>query len=247
MDEKWAFVHNKEEHCGPGQPSERCGDNWDHVAIDPEQRLVLAVVTGKRTAENTEKLVAEVQRRTHGRTDMFFTSDEHKPYVGALKKVYGQEAPVPRRPGPGRPPHPRKAMPPDLCYATVRKTRKKGRVTEVVRALLFGTAELLRACLERSTVSRTINTAFVERHNGTDRRHNARKVRKSYCFSKDWDLHNAASYFITYSYNFCWPVRTLEVKGEDGRCLKRTPAMAAGLTDHVWSLAEWATYPARAP
>ena len=138
-------------------------------------------------------------------------------------------------------------MPPDLCYATVRKTRKKGRVTEVVRALLFGTAELLRACLERSTVSRTINTAFVERHNGTDRRHNARKVRKSYCFSKDWDLHNAASYFITYSYNFCWPVRTLEVKGEDGRCLKRTPAMAAGLTDHVWSLAEWATYPARAP
>lgn len=47
------------------------------------------------------------------------------------------------------------------------------------------------------------------------------------------------------SYNFCWPVRTLRVKGEGGRWRKRTPAMAAGLADHVWSLSEWVTYPAR--
>ncbi|AWM42039.1 hypothetical protein C1280_36975 [Gemmata obscuriglobus] len=48
-----------------------------------------------------------------------------------------------------------------------------------------------------------------------------------------------------FSYNFCWPVRTLRVKGENGRWQKRTPAMVAGSTDHVWSLAEWLAYPAR--
>jgi len=246
-DEKWSFVHNKEENCGPGKPSECCGDNWDHTAIDPEHRLLLALVPGKRSADNCEKLVAEVQRRTGGRADMLHTSDEYKPYKGALEKVYGQDEPVPRRPGPGRPPKARKVMPPDMCYATVRKRREKGRVVEVLRTLVFGTAALLDLWLTRSTASHTINTSFVERNNGTDRGQNARKVRKSYCFSKDWELHNAASFYIAFSYNFCWAVRTLGVVRSDGTCLKRTPAMAAGLTDHVWSIQEWASYPAKGP
>ena len=50
--------------------------------------------------------------------------------------------------------------------------------------------------------------------------------------------------FSYFSYNFCWPVRTLRQRGADGRRAERTPAMAAGLTDHVWSLSEWLTYPA---
>jgi hypothetical protein len=60
---------------------------------------------------------------------------------------------------------------------------------------------------------------------------------------KDWEVHNAATYFTTYSYNFCWPVRTLRVNGPDDPWIQRTPAMAAGLADHVWSLSEWLTYP----
>ena len=66
-------------------------------------------------------------------------------------------------------------------------------------------------------VSRKINTAFVERQNGTDHNRNARKVRKTYCFSKDWDVHQAVTYFTMDSYNFCWPLRTLRVKDSDGR------------------------------
>jgi hypothetical protein len=138
-------------------------------------------------------------------------------------------------------------MPKDLCYATVRKTRKKGRVVEVVRTLVFGTAALLAAMLRRSTVSSTVNTSFVERLNGTERGMNARTTRKTYCFSKEWELHNAAVFFIGFSYNFCWPVRTLDAKEADGRIEKRTPAMAAGLADHVWTTAEWTTYTARPP
>ena len=48
-------------------------------------------------------------------------------------------------------------------------------------------------------------------NNGTDRNQNARKARKTLRFSKDWDMHNALTYFVAYSYNFCWPVRTLQV------------------------------------
>jgi len=71
------------------------------------------------------------------------------------------------------------------------------------------------------------------------------RTRKSHRFSKDWDLHNAATYFICYSYNFCWPVRTLRVPRDEDSWMPRTPAMAAGLANHVWTLHEWLTYPAR--
>ncbi len=111
--------------------------------------------------------------------------------------------------------------------------------------MVFGAACVLAWLLRRSEVSEQINTAFVERHNGTDRRQNGRKHRKTNGFSKDAGLHEAATYFVGYSYNFCWEVRTLTIEDESGRKQPRTPAMAAGLADHVWTLREWLTYPAK--
>ncbi len=52
------------------------------------------------------------------------------------------------------------------------------------------------------------------------------------------------TYFTRYRYNLCWPVRTLGVRDADGRWQKRTPAMAAGLADQIWSLKEWLSFPA---
>ena len=75
--------------------------------------------------------------------------------------------------------------------------------------------------------SRRVNTSFVERHNGTDRGRCGRKGRKSYEFSKSWTMHVAATRFSYFSDNFCWCVRTLRVKGDDGRYQARTAAMAA--------------------
>ena len=136
-------------------------------------------------------------------------------------------------------------MPPvGLTYATVHKTRAKGRVVKVEQRVIFGTAQAVGAALAHSASSRAVNTSFVERQNGTDRNRNARKARKSYCFSKDWSVHQAITFFTMYSYNFCGPVRTVRVKGEAGAWQHRTPAMAAGLADHVWSLSEWLTLPA---
>jgi len=151
---------------------------------------------------------------------------------------------VPERTGkPGRPRNPSKVPPQKLKYATVHKTRKKGRVVKIDFRVIFGTVAAVLAALQRSQVSKAINTAFVERQNGTDRNRNARKVRKTYCFSKDWDVHQAMTYFTMYTYNFCWAVRTLREQAAEGQWRQRTPAMAAGLTDHVWSLSEWLSYP----
>ena len=47
-----------------------------------------------------------------------------------------------------------------------------------------------------------------------------------------------------YVYNFCWPVRTLGNQDDQGRWQKQSPAMAAGLADHVWSIPEWLSFPA---
>jgi len=245
FDEKWAFVCKKQEHCG-SQADGWCGDSWDHVAFDPEHRLVISVVPGKRTAENCRKLIEEFRRRTQGRIMHLMTSDDYPSYKVAIQDVYGSRS-VPLRlaqPERGRP---RKIivkhMPPGLNYARICKQRKNGRVVKVFVEIVFGSEASIQAALKRSRVSRAINIAFVERHNGTDRHRNARKIRRTYRFSKDWQMHDAMTYFTTYSYNFCWPVRTLVRIDEAGVHHPQTPAMAAGLTNHVWPLTEWIRVP----
>ena len=201
---------------------------------------MVAVVPGERTTESVQELVDDVKERLDGRVPALITTDEYSAYEGAILEAFGTEVVPPRTGKPGRPRRPYKVPPAGLNYATVHKTRKKGRVVEVATRVIFGTAATVMAALADSAASRTVNTAFVERHNGTDRNRNARKVRKTYGFSKDWWIHRAASFFSKYSYNFCWPVRTL--KAEDGAA--QTPAMLAKLADHVWTLLEWIKRPA---
>jgi len=248
-DEKWAFVAKKQHHCQDEVPADaQRGDHWDHVAYDPEHRLVLSVVPGKRTAANVRLLVADFKRRTHGRILDLITTDDYRPYRQAIWHAYGRPWVPSRAHRRGRhSPRTYRVPPPELNYAILRKTLRHGRVVAVKRRVVLGQPEAVQAALERSGVGRRINTALVERLHATDRHRNARKSRKSYCFSKDWDLHKAATYFSLYSYNFCWPVRTLRIRGDDSHWRPRTPAMAAGLADHVWSLAEWLTFPAAQP
>ncbi len=244
FDEKWSFVGKKEAHCDRDNPADDTkGDCWDHVAFDPASRLVVSVILGRRTGEHSQLLLEDFHQRTGGRIMDLMTSDEYAGYPGAILAVYGEPVTPPRTGKPGRPAGPYQAVPDGLNYATVHKTREGNRVVAVERRLVYGTAVGVDAALANSPVSATVNTAYLERHNGTDRHRNARKGRKSYCFSKDWEVHAAVSYFTRYSYNFCWPVRTLRQKDGLGQWQARTPAMAAGLTDHVWSLREWLTLP----
>ena len=245
LDEKWAFVAKKQKNCDPANPADdHKGDYWDHVAYDPEHRLVLAVIPGSRTIENAEAIVTEVERRLGDQPPELITSDEAPAYASAIENAFGEPvAPAPDRPGRPRI-LPQRRLPEGLNYATVHKRRRNNRVVAVERRRIFGTPSGLERALANSQASRSVNTSFVERRHATDRGRNARKARRTYRFSKDWRVHEAMTYFTLYSDNFCWTVRTLSIRDENGRWCRRTPAQAAGLTDHVWSREEWLRFPA---
>ena len=144
---------------------------------------------------------------------------------------------VPPKTGkPGRPRKPYKRWPEGAVYATVSKTYREGRVAAVERKLVHGTEQDLARALGASSASSHINTAFVERHNGTDRTYNARKRRKTYEFSKDLLVHIAVGWWVLFCYNFHHAHRGLQRRLSDGSYLHRTPAMAAGLTEEPLSV-----------
>jgi hypothetical protein len=242
---KRAFIAKKEARCDRSDPADDPkGDTWDHVALDAESRLVLGVVPGKRTAKKVEAIVNEVGRRAGGRLLDLITTDGHPAYEGAILATYGRTITPPRTVKRWRPRAPHRMAPEGLVYATVTKRREKGHVVEVGSRVVFRTVAAVLLALGMSRASRAINTSFVERQHGTDRHRNARKARKTYRFSKSWRHHAAVTYLSLYCNNFCWPVRTLAIVDTEGGRVKRSPAMAAGLTDHVWSMTEWLSRPA---
>lgn len=237
LDEKWSFVAKKQKHCDPTAAADaRCGDCWDYVALDPEHRLVLSVVVGKRTEDHARQLVHELYERTDGRPLNLITSDEYPAYATAIAEVYAEPELRPADKAPAE------RLPAWLVYATVHKTREQSRVVKVEARLVFGTLLNLAAALVWAVLS-LVNTVFVERSHGSDRHRNSRKVRKTYRFSKDWAVHEAMTYFTLYGANFCCSVRTLREQIAPKRYRQRTPAMAAGLADHIWSLQEWLLFP----
>ena len=177
---------------------------------------MISVVAGERTAENVVAVVEDFKRRTGGRLMDLITTDGYPAYEDAFLEAYGETITPPRTGKRGRPKAPYKVAPEGLTYAVVEKTREKGRVVAIATRVVFGTMAAVIAALGMSKVSRAINTSFVERQNGTDRHRNARKARKTYRFSKDWRYHESVTYLTMYVYNFCWPVRTLRIKDDQG-------------------------------
>jgi hypothetical protein len=136
-------------------------------------------------------------------------------------------------------------FPQEIIYATVQKRKEGGRVVEVTERLVLGSEEQLEQTWEDSAPSQAVNTSFVERYHGMQRQFNARKKRKAYTFSKELGFHEACTWLVVLWYNFGWCVRTLREKVQEDppRYRQRTPAMAAGLTDHAWTMEELLCYP----
>ena len=189
-------MQKKQKNCDENNPDDaQCDDNWDHVALDTEHKLVWQVQNGKRTETNTKKLAHKTAKRLKNKPPRLITSDEYKPCKKAILEAFGI-----------------KRVPKGLVYATVHKKRGKGRVKKIEYRTVFGTDEQVQSALKESKCSRRVNTSFIEHQNGTDRNRCSRKVRKSYCFSKRWDVHGAATCLSMYSYHFCWGC---------GRCVVR--------------------------
>ncbi|HLC10359.1 MAG TPA: helix-turn-helix domain-containing protein [Candidatus Bathyarchaeia archaeon] len=249
LDELWTFIHKKEGHLTPLEKlAEVYGDAWVWIAFSPVYKVVPAWVVGKRTLRSARRLLFRLKSATDGYIP-FFTSDELPHYANALLEVYGVWDTPPRQGTRGRFPKPRRYPPPDLCYAVVVKERARGRVVHVTTRLVYGTTEQVETALRMSPVSRTITTYGVERQNLTVRQHSRRMGRKVNAFSKDPDsLEEQLTVAFAY-YHFVIPHRSLRqrlacplpTKGGKGSYKKWksvTPAMAAGLTDHVWTMDE---------
>jgi len=247
LDELWTFVRKKERMLSEWEKLHtEYGDNWVWVAFDPVYKLVVAVVIGDRTEEQADKLLARLRARLAPACLPLLTSDSLPHYVGAILRTFGTWI-QPRRKGKrGRHPNPRQVLPEGLDYATVHKEREKGRVASVTTRVIYGCKKDILARLE--SLGQTINTSFVERMNLSFRHLISRLHRKTLCFSKKreylgFHLHLALAY-----YHFVRVHSSLRVElpeplptrgnGSPKKWEQRTPAMAAGLTNHVWSLKE---------
>jgi hypothetical protein len=128
----------------------------------------------------------------------------------------------------------------DWCLATVIKRTVKKRVVEVTRKMTFGAQEQAQALLEQSRGGSVLNTAFIERLNGTLRERLAVLTRKCRHAARRLFALETGMYLVGGTYNFCFPHQELGKAKQRG--FPCTPAMAAGLTDHVWSLCELLSY-----
>jgi hypothetical protein len=122
----------------------------------------------------------------------------------------------------------------------VHKQSKGRRVERVDVHALSGKARLKHVLSVLG--DKPMNTRVVERHNGTSRLHNQRKVRKPLAFSKATRSHQWMSGLSVGLYNFCRPHSSLKVRHET-QVTHRSPAMAARLTDHMWTVYEWLLCP----
>ena len=252
LDELWSFVHTKEAHL-PGAKlyCATYGDAWVWVAFAPEWRLVLAFVIGKRDQASADLLLARVAHVTDDHLP-FFTSDQLPQYKQALLTTYGEWYQPARHGTRGAYPRPRRRPLPGLLYAQVVKKRAKGRVVEVDTRVVFGTQEGVAAYLATSPVSQTVNTSFVERGNLTQRQSNRRLTRRTNGFSKDLTWFEKQLWVSLAYYHLVLPHKRLQEhlptpeptrgSGSPRKWRPVTPAMAAGLTDHVWTTNELLSY-----
>ncbi len=219
---------------------------WVWVAMDPESKLVLAIDVGERTLALAQRVVHQVvQVLAPGCTPLFLT-DGFRAYMTALLTHYGHWMQPPRRQDKGPAPKPRWLPLPGLLSAQVIKTVRRRRLVRVRHRVVFGTLAAVEQVL--AACGWQINTAFIERLNLSMRQHVAAIGRRvtTLCKHEDGLRQQLALYHVYY--NFCLPHASLRVPlpqplptngtGSAKTWRPRTPAMAAGLTDRVWTLRE---------
>jgi IS1 family transposase len=220
--------------------------HWVWVALDPVSKLLLAIDVGSRTLAMAQRVVHQVVQVLAPSCIPLFLTDGFKEYTTALLTHYGQWVQVPRRQAPGPAPKPRWMPLPELLYAQVVKTVRRRRLVGVKHRVVFGTIEAVNQVLR--PLGWQSNTAFVERINLSLRHHVAAIGRRVTTLCKGEEgLRQQLVLFQGY-HNFCLPHASLRLPlaepestngtGSAKRWCLQTPAMAAGLTDHVWSVRE---------
>jgi IS1 family transposase len=220
--------------------------HWVWVAMDPVTKLLLTLDVGDRTLAMAQRVVHQVVQVLAPGCMPLFLTDGLQEYMTALLTHYGQWVQPARQHAQGPAPKPRWMPLPGLRYAQVVKTVRRRRLVGVTHRVVFGSLEAVNHVL--APLGWHINTAFVERINLTIRQHVAAVGRRVSTLCKGEDGLRQQLAVFHCSYNFCLPHASLRQPllqpepthgtGSAKRWQPRTPAMAAGLTDHVWTLRE---------
>ena len=223
---------------------------WVWTAMDPQSKLLLVIDVGTRTLKMAQRVVHQVVERLAPDCVPLCLTDGLKDYGTAFLAHFGQWIQPPRRRDKGPMPKPRWVPLPELLYAQVVKSYRRRRIVGVKYRVVFGTMERVQQVL--SACGRKINTAFVERLNLDIRQRVAAVGRRVNTLCQGTaGLGHQLTVYHSY-YNFCLPHSSLRqplpvpepTNGNGSAKLWRpcTPAMTAGLTDHVWSLKEVLLY-----
>jgi hypothetical protein len=211
------------------------GRVWVHAALAVVSRFVLDLRIGARTLALAKQLVTSVALCCRGASLPLLLIDDHLPYPRAILEVFGQVCHGRRRRGRGRKKHPRLKPPPGLGVGVVHKVRDlAGNLLGVMRKALFGRRKELRRRIRELGIGEEINTSHVERLNGTLRGQQARLARRTRSGSRDQSWLQWSLWLWRDIYNWVRPHSSLD---------HRTPAQALALTECVWSVADYGSYP----
>ena len=209
---------------------------WMGLAMMVSTRLWLGgVVQHTRDRRLADALLQQVRRCAVSLRPLLVLTDGWSAYPGSICRAFREK--VKQTKGVGRA---RLQIWPALHIGTVIKRTKKKRVVEITRRMAHGSLSQAEHLLLLSRGGVVLNTAFIERLNATFRERLASLTRKSRHAARRLRALETGMYLIGCSYNFCFPHHELSKPGHIGSPC--TPAMAAGLSDHVWSVCELLSY-----
>jgi transposase-like protein len=212
---------------------------WLALALAVPSRLWLGgAISPHRDGALIRRLV-ERGRACASRLDILVCVDGLSSYVTAFRRAFR----VPVRTG--RPGRPRLVLPAGFLLGQVVKRYAQRCVTAVEQRVVCGTAAAITAVLAATQSGTCINTAYIERLNATFRSRLVPLVRRGRAIARTEAALTAGLWLVGCAYNFCWCHDSLRLDGPAGsgrRWQERTPAMAAGLTDHPWTMAELLGY-----
>lgn len=213
---------------------------WLAMALMVTTRLWLGGVVSQKRDKHLVRALADMVKRWALCRDLLIAVDGFSAYVDAFRKAF--RTPVKDKKGPGRP---RLWEWPNVAVVQVVKKRTK-ETFSVTRRVALGCEEMVKRLLHTTQNGGQINTSYIERLNGTFRQRIALLVRRSRHLSRLPETITAAMYLVGCVYNFCTYHDSLSlplwVTERRIHWVKRTPAIAAGLTDHRWSVYELLTF-----
>src|SRR2546421_1658274 len=215
---------------------------WMGLAMMVPTRLWLGgVVSLTRDRRLADRLLTQVRACCQPLRALLVCTDGWNAYPGSIRRAFREK--VKAIAGCGRA---CLRVWPQLCIAVVIKRTQKKRVVEITRKMIQGTLEQAQTLLLASQGGTVLNTAFIERLNGTIRQRLASLTRKCRHAARRLAALESGMWLLGCTYNLCWPHhelsrRAAHAQGVKGEVLL-TPAMASGLTDHVWSIQELLSY-----